>query len=454
MLSPKIDDVVVLLLKTFMISDGVDFRSIDSVNKCAYRFAELCIDDRRQGLTRSNLLQCACTFGIEKWSCQELTPTVPDDRAIEWIFVTDLLNFSFWTESSDRQYQVVFNQKVHTGYWALCAAVNRAVEEGFDLLDPNTYQHVTEAQLKRIFRSVGNVEIPLFTERLRLLRESGKTLVRDFGGSFKNVVRMCEGVPQVLFYYDAVSYSDQLLDVLRKGGSIIATFIIIIIDSMTSVFNTDASLPQLSVTRPAVCSKDDISGTSNNQGYLIKPMRPSGTLPNMSTEAYGRKKKDSVLIWQPVEDTLQSQDLSQNNENSKLPGVTKSNGGTSGGKTRSLKRSMENIHLPPIDQTENTVDFNSSIKRLGENLNNAIDIRPIGGGLVPYITHMSITRQTHPTQYRPKWREPTNQDQREDISDPTTPPLSLAEPSDGNVNFHSEDNKGSRSVDDETEEWF
>ncbi|TGZ70698.1 hypothetical protein CRM22_003057 [Opisthorchis felineus] len=222
------------------------------------------------------------TFGIEKWSCQELTPKIPDDRAIEWIFVTDLLNFSFWTDSSDRQYQVMFNQKVHTGYWALCAAVNRAVEEGFDLLDPNTYQHITEAQLKRILRSVGNVEIPLFTERLRLLRESGKTLVRDFGGSFKNVVRMCEGsafklldmlcehfpsfkdtaiyesqqvsflkraqilvgdlwlcfngqsvgafydidkitafadyrVPQVLYYHDVVSYSDKLLDVLRKG---------------------------------------------------------------------------------------------------------------------------------------------------------------------------------------------------------------------------------------------
>ncbi|OON14111.1 g-patch domain protein [Opisthorchis viverrini] len=185
-------------------------------------------------------------------------------------------------ESSDQQYQVLFNQKVHTGYWALCAAVNRAVEEGFDLLDPNTYQHVTEAQLKRIFRSVGNVEIPLFAERLRLLRESGKTLVRDFGGSFKNVVQMCERsafklldvlcehfpsfkdtaiyegqqvsflkraqllvgelwlcfngqgvgafddidkitafadyrVPQVLFYYGAVSYSDKLLDVIRTG---------------------------------------------------------------------------------------------------------------------------------------------------------------------------------------------------------------------------------------------
>ncbi|KER27523.1 hypothetical protein T265_05480 [Opisthorchis viverrini] len=179
----------------------------------------------------------------------------------------------------------------------------------------------------------------------------------------------------------------------------------------------------------------------------IKPMRPSGTLPNTSTAAYGRKKKDPVLVWQPIEETRQSRHLSQNNENSKLPGVTKSNGGTSGGRTRSLKRSIENIHLPPIDQTETTTDLNSSIKSLSENLNNAIDIRPIGRGLVPYVKHyLSEARQTHPTHYRPKWKEPTNQDEGEGNADPTTPPLSLAEP--------NEDNQGSRSADDEKEAWF
>ncbi|TGZ70697.1 hypothetical protein CRM22_003056 [Opisthorchis felineus] len=186
----------------------------------------------------------------------------------------------------------------------------------------------------------------------------------------------------------------------------------------------------------------------------IKPMRPPGTLPNMSIAAYGRKKKDSVFLWQPTEEPIQPQDLSQNNEGSKLPGVTKSNGRTSGGKTRSLKRSMENIHLPPIDQTESTADFNSSIKSLSENLNNAIDIRPMGRGLVPYVKYLSKARQTHPTHYRPKWKEPTNQDDREGDSDPSTPPLSLAEPHDASVNFHSEDNKGCCSVDDEKEAWF
>ncbi|KAF6769679.1 hypothetical protein AHF37_12218 [Paragonimus kellicotti] len=67
-----------------------------------------------------------------------------------------------------------------------------ADQDGFDLLDPNTYQHITESDLKFIFRSANGSEIPLFNERLRLLHEAGKTLVRNFNGSFINVINQCD----------------------------------------------------------------------------------------------------------------------------------------------------------------------------------------------------------------------------------------------------------------------
>ncbi|CAH8515281.1 unnamed protein product [Schistosoma turkestanicum] len=107
------------------------------------------------------------------------------------IFVTSLLNFSFWSKSHVN-FEVSYCDKIYTGYWALCAAVNRAIDEGVDLLNPKVYQSVTEEQLRYIFRSHTAEPIPLFDERLNALRDAGKTLLENFDGSFKNALSLCD----------------------------------------------------------------------------------------------------------------------------------------------------------------------------------------------------------------------------------------------------------------------
>ena len=44
------------------------------------------------------------------------------------VFVSAVLNFSFWSENESERYTVRYKDKDHTGYWALCAAMNRALE--------------------------------------------------------------------------------------------------------------------------------------------------------------------------------------------------------------------------------------------------------------------------------------------------------------------------------------
>ncbi|CAH8579632.1 unnamed protein product [Schistosoma curassoni] len=132
-----------------------------------------------------------CPFDLKSWINQELTPSVADERSIEWIFVTSLLNFSFWSKSQD-SFEVLYCNKIYTGYWALCAAVNRAIDEGVNLLNPEVYQTVTEEQLRHIFRSHTAEPIPLFDERLNALRCAGKTLLENFDGSFKNALSSCD----------------------------------------------------------------------------------------------------------------------------------------------------------------------------------------------------------------------------------------------------------------------
>ena len=65
-----------------------------------------------------------------------------NEFSINWIFLIDTLNFSFWSDNElipvqltnnfkqpqIEKYTVIYNQVPYTGYWALCAAINRALD--------------------------------------------------------------------------------------------------------------------------------------------------------------------------------------------------------------------------------------------------------------------------------------------------------------------------------------
>lgn len=56
-----------------------------------------------------------------------------------------------------------------TGYWSLCACVNRAKDEGVDLTDMQ--KDFDLASLKKIFRSDTSTEMPMIEDRLEVSEE-------------------------------------------------------------------------------------------------------------------------------------------------------------------------------------------------------------------------------------------------------------------------------------------
>lgn len=65
----------------------------------------------------------------------------------------------------------------YSGYWALCAAVNRALEEGHDLTDPHYVKDIDISTVTKVFRSATSHSIPLLEERHRILRQHASTLI-------------------------------------------------------------------------------------------------------------------------------------------------------------------------------------------------------------------------------------------------------------------------------------
>ncbi|KAI0352017.1 hypothetical protein OH77DRAFT_1429051 [Trametes cingulata] len=127
----------------------------------------------------------------------------PSTRAcLDWIFLISSLNFSFWSELEGLpgRYGVEWREGwgsdkfvVHTGYWSLVAAVDRALEEGVPVTDPSFYaseSRCPDELIKHIFCPAAQSTecIPLFSERIAILRENGRILCERFDGSFYGFV--------------------------------------------------------------------------------------------------------------------------------------------------------------------------------------------------------------------------------------------------------------------------
>ncbi|XP_048510165.1 queuosine salvage protein isoform X2 [Athalia rosae] len=132
---------------------------------------------------------------IDNFSQHELHPNEHDPRAIDWIFVLDTLNFCFWTDGDDTKWKV----SGYTGYFALCAAIKRAVHESRLMTDPKFYSTITIEELSYILRGDDeSAKIPLLAERLQCLHEVGKVLVEEYEGTFVNCIKACDNSAEKL----------------------------------------------------------------------------------------------------------------------------------------------------------------------------------------------------------------------------------------------------------------
>ena len=108
---------------------------------------------------------------------------------MEWIFLVDLLNFSFYSDETDveREFYVTYKEEKFSGYWSLCAAVNRALDAGIPITSPAFWRDADDEILEEIFRGEGVEPVPLLyvlsvcyaksrDKRIEVLREAGEIL--------------------------------------------------------------------------------------------------------------------------------------------------------------------------------------------------------------------------------------------------------------------------------------
>lgn len=104
-------------------------------------------------------------------------------QTANYVLVLDALNFCFWPEP---RWRVEYRGQVYNGYWALAAALRRAIEQGQPLWDAAYLAGITADGLAHVLAGDGNV--PLLAERAANLRQVGQGLLAHFGGWFSQAI--------------------------------------------------------------------------------------------------------------------------------------------------------------------------------------------------------------------------------------------------------------------------
>lgn len=111
----------------------------------------------------------------------------PEDK-IQLDFTYNAANFCYW---GDPKWTITYQGREVSGAYGMKAAFNRALEEGFPLLDPKYLESIREEDFNRIVRGSGI--LPLFKERVQFLRQVGFILNRRYDGKAVSVVDRSEG---------------------------------------------------------------------------------------------------------------------------------------------------------------------------------------------------------------------------------------------------------------------
>ena len=143
-------------------------------------------------IDREHLLRVAAELDPDRLRLPDWqVPVVPswrDERLVDFFLLFNAINFCYWGQP---KWTITYHGQPQDGAFGLMAALTRALDEGYPLLDGAFLARIGEDEFRHIVR--GNVPIPLERERWAILRECGPVLVREFGGRWHEVVRRAGG---------------------------------------------------------------------------------------------------------------------------------------------------------------------------------------------------------------------------------------------------------------------
>uniref|UniRef100_A0A0K0E9N9 Queuosine 5'-phosphate N-glycosylase/hydrolase n=1 Tax=Strongyloides stercoralis TaxID=6248 RepID=A0A0K0E9N9_STRER len=164
------------------------------------------------------------------FDAHELHPKSGCQDSVNWIFFMDLINFSFWSDENNL-FHITYKGTKYSGYFAGCAAVNRALDNKIPITSASFMATVDEKTLTEIFKSDNGGTIPLIPERVKVINDAGKVLLDKFNGTFYTAIEKCNKSAKTLLniiienfesFHDFAIYDGKKISLLKRAQILVA----------------------------------------------------------------------------------------------------------------------------------------------------------------------------------------------------------------------------------------
>ena len=113
------------------------------------------------------------------------------EETVFYFLVLDTLNFCFWPPPGKARWEIEYQSKRFSGYYALALSLKRAMEEGVPLMDADYLAGLSPDELAGILAGKGDLQLP--EKRLEALHELGHLLIQGYDGRAHNLVASAGG---------------------------------------------------------------------------------------------------------------------------------------------------------------------------------------------------------------------------------------------------------------------
>ncbi len=114
-----------------------------------------------------------------------------DEDTVSYILVLDSLNFCFWPKPGEKKWEITYDSKLISGYYAMAASLTRAIQSGVKIIEPEYLIGLSLDTLKNILGGEGQLQ--LMEERVTILNQLGILLAGEFNGKAYKLVEKARG---------------------------------------------------------------------------------------------------------------------------------------------------------------------------------------------------------------------------------------------------------------------
>jgi len=142
-------------------------------------------------------------------------------RTVAYLLLVDALNFCFFPKP---RWEVIVNGERLHGYFALTSVLKETFAKGYPVIDFAHLTQVEEEEVRALLHGAVRIgEIPLFEQRVRILREIGERMVALYQGDPARLVNKASGSTQQLVELIVESFPS-FRDEARYAGERVAFY--------------------------------------------------------------------------------------------------------------------------------------------------------------------------------------------------------------------------------------